>query len=319
VMRGSGYQTGLQLPAWPSAAFDAYAVELLTRSNGAAAAPLPAATLSITHRCSPQCNPSPASLATQELSLETLRKQLERLQQEGVRQLTISGGEPMLRYPELLELLQTARGGTDFWLATSGWELSPEKARALKEAGLLGIVLNLDHNDPEKHNALRADRHSFGWVMRAAESARKANLLLCFTLCPTPQFVSKENLLAYGRLAKNLGASFIQILEPLPAATNQPKVTPLSTIQISLLERFAISINQEKGFSQWPLISYQGGRRKQPAPTAQHLLRMDGSGNISSCSHCKPKPATVSRDRASLGAPISRQHSRQRTGNTTPY
>ncbi|EMR03879.1 radical SAM protein [Cesiribacter andamanensis] len=300
---GNSFQASLLSPSWPSAAFDAYVRAQLQAGRSCSSATAPAvASLSVTQHCSPFCQPRPGGQAQPDPSLDSLKKQIQKLQKEGVRQIELCGGEPMLRYADLLELLQTAAAGTDFWLSTSGWELSPERALALKAAGLRGVRLNLDHNDPDKHNALRGYKHSYGWVMRAAESARTAGLGLCLNLCVTPDFVSDENLMAYARLAAQLGASFIQILAPRATAAGYDHELELSPEQISELNTFAHRLNHTAAYASWPLVAYQGWvpQKAVSAASGNRVLLMDAQGNLRACRHCQSYDRPYVKDRSPL-------------------
>ena len=96
---------------------------------------------------------------------------VQQFQELSVVQLQFSGGEPLLRMPALLSLLQTARPGTDFWVITSGHLLTLENARALKQAGLTGVTINLDHINPHLHNQFRGFANAYNWLEKAAANA----------------------------------------------------------------------------------------------------------------------------------------------------
>ena len=64
----------------------------------------------------------------EKLSLSDLKKIVYSLQEKKIAQIHFSGGEPMLRVQDMLEVLQTAKPGTDFWVITSGYNFTAENA-----------------------------------------------------------------------------------------------------------------------------------------------------------------------------------------------
>jgi cyclic pyranopterin phosphate synthase len=67
----------------------------------------------------------------------------------GVRKLRLTGGEPLVRrdLENLVAMLSCLPGVEDLSLTTNGSLLTPEKARALKEAGLKRLTVSLDALD----------------------------------------------------------------------------------------------------------------------------------------------------------------------------
>ena len=86
---------------------------------------------------------------------------VKRIQDKGVSQIQFSGGEPMLKMDTLVNLLIHADRSTDFWITTSGFKLNNKNAKRLKEAGLTGAIISLDHYIPEKHNEFRHFRDAY--------------------------------------------------------------------------------------------------------------------------------------------------------------
>jgi MoaA/NifB/PqqE/SkfB family radical SAM enzyme len=64
--------------------------------------------------------------------------------------------------------LPVVKNNQSFIVLSSGFNFTRENARSLKQAGLTGVVISLDHFDPEKHNAFRGFNNSFNDVTRAS-------------------------------------------------------------------------------------------------------------------------------------------------------
>ena len=194
----------------------------------------------------------------EQLSRQDLLAITGRFQARGVTQIMLSGGEPMLRLDDVLVLCRAEAAGTEYWIATSGHRLDAEAARRLAEAGLTGVYISMDHFEPDRHDAFRGRPGSFRQAWQAARSVREADLVLCLSLCPTREFVSRQNLERYAGLATELGAGFIQILDPRAAGRWEGEDVALSPKQNALLDDFYLTLNRDPASSQLPAVIYHG-------------------------------------------------------------
>lgn len=80
---------------------------------------------------------------------------IEQLAGLGVHQLTLSGGEPWLRY-DLVQLIETGRRhDMDVTAITNGTPVTARKLKAAFDAGLANLVVSCDSFDPELYRAIR--------------------------------------------------------------------------------------------------------------------------------------------------------------------
>src|SRR3954470_7922827 len=90
----------------------------------------------------------------------------------GVLQLALTGGEPMLRR-DLDELVAAGREvGLYSTLVTAGTRFMPERAAALKEAGLDHVQVSIQSPDPQENDHIAGIR-SFEKKIAAARAARE--------------------------------------------------------------------------------------------------------------------------------------------------
>jgi PqqA peptide cyclase len=95
----------------------------------------------------------------------------------GVLQLALTGGEPMLRR-DLVALCEGARdAGLYSSLITAGTLFTPERARALKSAGLDHVQVSIQSPDPEENDRIAGNR-SFEKKIAAAQLARQLDFPL---------------------------------------------------------------------------------------------------------------------------------------------
>jgi MoaA/NifB/PqqE/SkfB family radical SAM enzyme len=291
------YYSHPYVPGWPSRSFDRFVDTELDRLTLRGNVPhhrvgLQTVFLAITKACPLRCRHCyewEALNGRETTSLDDLRVVVDRFQELGVTQIRLSGGEPLQRMGAIVDLVRRARPGTDFWILTSGMGLAPERARTLKEAGLTGINLSLDHWDGREHDAFRGRDASFDWVQRAARSAKDAGLVLALSLCPTRDFVGKENLRRYVELATKLGADFIQILEPRAVGHFTGEDVTLRAGEQAILERFHDEMNFDPRNDHRALVFYPelAQRRRGCHGAGLRYLYVDADLRIHACPFCR--------------------------------
>ncbi len=288
------YFVSYNTPGWPSKAFNRYTSHLLNRALPGEQTSLNTLVFAITKKCGFQCEHccewenlnKPEVLSKEDLLLIILR-----FQQLGVSQVQLSGGEPLNRFNDILFLLDNASPGTDFWLYTTGYQLTRGKASLIKKHGLRGITISIDNCDEELHDIFRGKKGSYQRALQAAQYATQAGLAVCFSLCATRQFISIENLIRYAELAKNAGASFIQILEPKAVGHYAGQDVLLNSHHQEILEHFFEMMNYNKEYSSYPIITYHGyySRRIGCSGSGKDYLYVDTDGDVHNCPFCQRK------------------------------
>lgn len=281
------------VPGWPSRAFDRCIERELDRSTPVLGRPpaLRAAIVAITRRCPLRCEHcvewdvlnTPDALSTEEL--RTIARQLRA---RGVAQVFMSGGEPMQRFDALLDLTAELADEADVWVLSSGWGLSSDRARRLRDAGLTGVSLSLDHWDAAAHDRFRGRRGSFEAVVQAAAHVRDADLVLSLSLCPVRSFVSRENLERYAALARSLGAGFIQLFEPKAVGHFAGRDVALEPAQQQVLDQFMQWLNRDAGARTLPAASYMDRyARLAGCRGAGEYAYVDTDGALHPCPFCR--------------------------------
>src|SRR4030095_7628072 len=129
-----------------------------------------------TYRCPLHCpycsNPLHMTGVQEEMTTSEWKRVLSEARELGVRQLGLSGGEPLVR-PDVEELAAHARSiGLYTTLVTSGVGLTRERARKLREAGLEHVQISLQDSDEETAD-LVAGMKAVGHKMAAADIVRE--------------------------------------------------------------------------------------------------------------------------------------------------
>ncbi len=131
----------------------------------------------ITYRCVLRCQYCDLwNLESAELSTKIICGIIDEIAQSGVRKISFSGGEPLLRDDIADIITYTKRQGISPEMNSTGY-LFPEKA-----GGLTGLdLLKLSLDGPEEiHDKIRQKQGSYNWVINAAQSAAKHKIKFIF-------------------------------------------------------------------------------------------------------------------------------------------
>ncbi|MBC6607866.1 radical SAM protein [Hymenobacter sp. BT188] len=294
------YYQEFQKPGWPSAAFNSYIATTLNRlvPFRAEQKTVQMVFLAITKKCPLACEHCfewDALNQREKLSLSDLHTMVANFQDRGVTQILFSGGEPMVRINDMLEVLRTASSGTDFWVFTSGFNFTPANAQRLKQAGLTGVSISLDHYESARHNAFRGSAEAYEFAIQAVVNAKEAGLVVALTLCATQAFTTVTNLMSYAAMAKQLGVTFIHVLEPRAVGHYAQQEVDLSPAQTALLDEFYLKLNYSGDYHDWPIVHYYGyhQRRMGCSGGADRFLYVDTDGDMHACPFCQKKSGSA--------------------------
>jgi len=151
-----------------------------------------------------------------ELTTEEFKKLIDQALDLGVVNVTLSGGEPLLR-KDLLEIVSYVDPDrANCMMFTNGMLLTKEKARDLGKAGIFSVMVSLDSPLEEEHDAMR---RCPGMFRKAVEGIR--NLLEEDVLVGISTYASHENL-KNGKLrqmmelGRELGIQELTVFDSVP-------------------------------------------------------------------------------------------------------
>lgn len=257
--------------------------------------------LGITRKCPLRCAhcfERDAPDGIERLTPQDLKMIVQKLQAAGVAQIQLSGGEPMARLDDILQLIKGADKGTEFLLLTSGYKMSIENAMKLKAAGLAGLTVALDHYHPASNNRIKGNPNAYRWAMNAIGNAHKAGLMVSLSLCAGRNFVTRDNLENYMTLAKKLGVAFVHILEPRAVGRYANMQLELTPEQENMLEELYLAMNFQKENRSMPIIAYQEYHQRRAGcfGAGDRYLYIDTDGDIHACPFCRNKTGNIFSD-----------------------
>jgi len=290
------YYFSMYIPGFPSAIFNQYIRTELYRllPHRQPINHLQVMQLAITSRCPLKCEHCfewENLNQSDPFTTEELWQLIKKFSAEGLGLLHLTGGEPMVKFIRLTELISRCAGEQEIYVLSSGLNLTPENARILKRAGATGVIISLDHVDPAEHNLFRGTGNAYNNAVEAVVNAREAGLVTALSICVTRAFISPANLLAYAELAKDLGVGFVQLLEPRAVGHYADKNVELNKEELALLEKFYLIVNTHDRFRDYPVFLYHGyhQRRLGCMSAGNRLLYIDSAGNIDACPFCQTR------------------------------
>lgn len=291
---GRKYYWDMYGAAWPSAGFVRNVKRECNRVNasGVAHVGMRNVLFAITTKCPLQCEHCfewNNLNKPERLSLSDLHLSIDKLIAYGAGQIHLSGGEPMMRYDDIISLLKTYHHKVGFWIYTSGYGVSPGKAKALKKAGLTGMSISLDHFDEGWHNKFRHYKNAFNIAQEAVDACREAGLVTTLTICVTKEFISRQNLETYLQMAKSLGVSFVQILEPKAVGHYEGKPVHLSTDEKKVLSDFYLETISNPQYQDFPGVMYHEHYKESLGcrGAGNGAFYIDPLGGVHACPFCR--------------------------------
>jgi cyclic pyranopterin phosphate synthase len=138
------------------------------------------------------------------LTFEEIERLARAFVTQGVEKIRITGGEPLVRrdVERLIELL-AAIPGLDLTLTTNG-SLLPQKAKALKEAGLQRVTVSLDSLDDDVFTAMNDVDFPVQRVLEGIDAAADAGLPVKVNMV-VKRGVNEDSVLPMARMFRERG------------------------------------------------------------------------------------------------------------------
>jgi len=225
------------------------------------------------------------------LSAEDIIRLIREYQDYGTSQIMFSGGEPMLRINDIYRVLSNVNKSSDFWIITSGLGFNGKHAQKLKESGLTGVMVSLDHFDPKKHDEFRGYAGAFQLAIEAVSHARKAGLATSLSFCAVRESVNYDQIKKYMDLAKSMGVCFVQILDPRSSGRYADKNVELGKEEMEILERIYLEYNNSTKYRDYPIINYLGYHQRHVGcfGAGNRFFYIDTDGDAHICPYCVEK------------------------------
>lgn len=295
IAAGNWHHFSLVEPRWPSKAYD----RLMAKGGlnlAVAGTPykmqMDLAILAVTRRCPYRCLHcyelhNLAEVDT--VPVELWKELIAQLQQVGVSVIVLSGGEPMMRFEDLLQMLRSGnKGFSDFHIHTTGHEVTADRVQALKEAGLVAAGIGLDDYDRRRQAEFRRSENVFDAAVNAIRLFSEAGLFTYVNMCLTRPMMTLKNLRRFYDFISEQGAAALQLLEPIPcgAYAGAGKEQLCSEADRSILTEFFLETHRGR-WRRSPAVYYnaflEAPERLGCMMGGLSHLQIDSLGNVKPC------------------------------------
>lgn len=204
-------------PYYPSLAYDRFVQGLRSLIRGV---PCPVVTnFAVTARC--PCNCWHCSFAERDrrdkLTLEDMKNAIARVQDLGTAVIGLTGGEPLLR-DDLADIIAAIDERSLSLLFTTGFELTRNRVKTLKAAGLGIPVISLDHYDPEVHDRGRNRPGMHAAAVKAIDLFQQEGFYVAVSFVPDRELMSnREEVYKVIEFFKALGVNDMRLTSPILA------------------------------------------------------------------------------------------------------
>jgi len=219
-----------------------------------------------------------------ELDTESLVTIVAKLQDLGVGIVGFTGGEPLLR-DDLEQIISSVNQQKSISLVFStGFNLTFERAAALKSAGLFGIALSLDSVSQERHDSMRGYQGAYDQALNAIRNARKAGLYTMSQTVCTRELMMSGEILELAKMLKLEGIDEMRIIEPLPCGKlSGPHPALLSPGEQSELRNLHIVLNGDKQYPKVSVFPYFESAQQFGCGAGSQHSYVDMAGNFGPC------------------------------------
>lgn len=169
--------------------------------------------IAVTSRCKYQCTNCSAALmpTAVDTDINTLKRLASDIQKMGVAIIGLTGGEPLMR-SDIEDVISCIDSRSATIIYTSGYSLSSNRARRLKEVGLFGMAISLDHYQPLENDNRRGFAGAYDIASGAVRESKAAGLytILQTTIAPASSDDFLWKMVLYAQM---LGAHEVRFID----------------------------------------------------------------------------------------------------------
>jgi len=279
-------------------------MENMLRPTGAAAGPVSFSTagrtphvmtMAVTYNC--QCDCLHCSAADYQektrrensaLTFEELKSVVGQALDLGTTCVVLTGGEPLL-YERIYNLIAAVdKHRSVCTIFTNGEFLLEHTVARLKQAGVYGVFVSLDHSDPERHNIHRRRPGLAGKAYHGLKLCQDAGILTGVSTYATKENIRNGELDAMMDLARSLDVLEVFLFDVIPAGRlSAQRECMLSDEDARLIVEFRAKYTEKPDYpriihqTMFSSIAYPCVAEGCPAGMVQVHLR--ANGDVSPC------------------------------------
>ncbi|MCK4828002.1 radical SAM protein, partial [bacterium] len=213
-----------------------------------------------------------------------LKQAISEVQDIGTSVIGITGGEPLLRN-DLEEIISTIDERSMTLLFTTGYKLTIDRVRSLKEAGLEIPVISLDHYLPEIHDKGRGKQGMYDYALRAFELFKSEGFYVAVSFVPDRKLVNnREQIFKTIDFFRDLGINDMRLTSPILSgqltARPEEKLTEENIETIFAIQK---KCTKTKGYPGVFAYDYFESKQFYGCGAGFNYIFIDSQGNACPC------------------------------------
>ena len=281
---GNKIYTNTFTPYFPSLAYDRFLKGVISVTSGK---PLPVVTnFAITPQC--PCNCWHCSFSDRSkkdiLSLDQLKKAISDVQDLGASVIGLTGGEPLLR-DDLEDIIASIDKRSMPIIFTTGYELTRDRVKRLKNAGLEIPVISLDHYKAEIHDKGRRKEGIFDAALNAIQLFQDEGFYVAVSFVPDKPLVSdRREIFKVIDFFKDIGINDMRLTSPILSGklTSKPEER-LSAENVKTIFEIQKKCTRTKGYPGVFAYDFFESEKYYGCGAGFNYMFIDSQGNVCPC------------------------------------
>ena len=281
---GDKIYTNTFTPYFPSLAYDRFLKGVISVATGK---PMPVVTnFAITPQC--PCNCWHCSFSDRSkkdmLTLDQLRKAISDVQDMGTSVIGFTGGEPLLR-DDLEKIIAAVDERSMPVLFTTGYKLTRERVKNLKQAGLEIPVISLDHYSAEIHDRGRRKAGIFEYALNAIRLFQEEGFYVAVSFVPDKPLVSdRREIFKVIEFFKHIGINDMRLTSPILSGrlTTRPE-EKLSAENVKTIFEIQKMCTKTKGYPGVFAYDFFESEKYYGCGAGFNYMFIDAQGNVCPC------------------------------------
>jgi len=256
VRIGRNTRPNLYVPGFPSPAFFTACKKFLEFDDKI---PCATALISLTSACIYNCEHCYQKHDIgKDSDIELLVSAVKKMQDMGVAFFNVEGGEPFMVYERLLKVCRALDNRSEIWINSTGYGITLEKLRQLKELNVTAIMFSLHSPKPVDMNSFMKSDTAWQTMEKAIALCHKAGIAVAFNTCLFREDFYNGKFEAVLEKMKEFGAAIVQVIKPKPAGGwLESGVDQFSTEDVQQVFEKVNMYNLNKKYRNYPSISAQ--------------------------------------------------------------
>jgi MoaA/NifB/PqqE/SkfB family radical SAM enzyme len=252
------YKLHLYFPAFPTKAFFIALDKFLTINQNKTNISPTCVLLSITKACSYNCKHCyQKNDILHDIPISKLKNLISKLQELKISFINIEGGEPLIRFDRLCEILKSIDDRSEIWVNSTGYSLNKVKAEKMKELGVFGVMISIHHWDKDQHDTFVGRKGAFDTAISALELFKEVGISTAINCTGSQDLIRESGFEKIMDIAKKTGCSMVQLIHEKPAGAWLKRKGSLNKKYLRKLYNYHIMYNKYKMFKDYPSVSSQ--------------------------------------------------------------